>query len=98
VVQIDTRMGQAKLRVANAGPPVPASEIDRLLQPFQRLNGNRVSESDGFGLGLSIVTAIATAHGAVFTVQPGGVWISKSPSLSSRPIRAVSIATRDCAH
>ena len=63
--------GQAVLHVANSGPRVPREEVPRLLQPFQRLAGERVARPDGHGLGLSIVAAIAEAHGAVLDLQPG---------------------------
>ncbi|HYZ29301.1 MAG TPA: ATP-binding protein, partial [Thermoleophilaceae bacterium] len=46
----------------------------RLLEPFQRHGTDRTDHSDGLGLGLSIVTAIATAHGATLAAraQPEG--------------------------
>jgi signal transduction histidine kinase len=64
----------AVLSVANSGPVIPADEVDRLFQPFQRLEATRADNSDGHGLGLSIVRAIATAHGAALTAhaQPEG--------------------------
>jgi signal transduction histidine kinase len=61
--------GTAVLSVANTGPLIPASEVDRLFQPFQRLDPGR-SHHNGHGLGLSIVNAIATAHGATVTARP----------------------------
>ena len=63
--------GEVELAVANTGPAVPADEVDRLLQPFQRLGGDRVGHRDGLGLGLSIVAAIADAHDATLEVVPG---------------------------
>ncbi|HTP20087.1 MAG TPA: ATP-binding protein [Solirubrobacteraceae bacterium] len=63
---------EVELVVANTGPVVPAEEVDRLLQPFQRIGGDRVGHGDGLGLGLSIVAAIASAHGAALEVLPGG--------------------------
>jgi signal transduction histidine kinase len=62
--------GEATLRVANSGPLVPADEFPRLLAPFQRMNPERVGQPEGFGLGLSIVAAVATAHDAVLTLTP----------------------------
>jgi signal transduction histidine kinase len=50
------------LTVANTGPVVPADAVERLFQPFHRLGPARTGK--GLGLGLSIVRAIATAHGA----------------------------------
>jgi signal transduction histidine kinase len=60
--------------VANTGPLVPPAELDRLFQPFQRLDRRRAHYKDGHGLGLSIVRAIATAHDATITAcpRPGG--------------------------
>ena len=60
--------------MANTGPAVPAAAVDRLFQPFQRLAAERTSRGEGLGLGLSIVQAIADAHGASITArpQPGG--------------------------
>jgi signal transduction histidine kinase len=69
-VTTGTQDGHAVLAVANSGPAVPSSEIDRLLRPFQRLGPDRTNHGDGHGLGLSIVAAIATAHNAELRVQP----------------------------
>jgi len=61
----------ATLRVTNTGPPVPADEVERLLQPFQRLDPQRRGDHSGLGLGLSIVAAIAVAHHAPLNARPG---------------------------
>jgi signal transduction histidine kinase len=63
--------GQASLRITNTGPRIPADQVSRMLQPFQRLGEQRAGRHDGVGLGLSIVAAIATAHGAALTARPG---------------------------
>jgi signal transduction histidine kinase len=66
--------GEAILTVANSGLVIPPEEIERLLRPFHRLGADRVGHGDGHGLGLSIINAIATAHGATLTIhsQPEG--------------------------
>ena len=64
-VWVQDDRGEATLAVANTGSPISADEIDRLLQPFQRLMGERTGQGDGFGLGLSIVAAIVDAHDAM---------------------------------
>lgn len=66
---VATQNGHAVLEVANTGPLVPADQVERLLQPFQRLGRERV-EREGLGLGLSIVSAIAVAHDATLDVCP----------------------------
>ncbi|BCB85751.1 sensor histidine kinase [Phytohabitans suffuscus] len=71
--------GWAVLTVTNTGPVVPAYEIEALFQPFRRLNRERVDGGRGFGLGLSIVRAVATAHGGVVQAVPregGGLVIT----------------------
>jgi signal transduction histidine kinase len=75
--------GRAVLTVSNTGPLVPSAEVDRLFQPFQRLNGERLN--GGHGLGLAIVRAIAEAHGASLVANPrpeGGLEVSVSFSQS----------------
>jgi signal transduction histidine kinase len=63
--------GRPVLRIVNSGPVVPAAEINRLLAPFQRLAPDRVGHPSGFGLGLSIVAAVAAAHEATLKITPG---------------------------
>jgi signal transduction histidine kinase len=47
--------------VTNTGPLVPESAVASLFEPFTRLDG-RVSNGQGVGLGLSIVTSVVNAH------------------------------------
>jgi len=75
-VTTGTSGGCAVLSVASTGPDIPAAELGRLFQPFQRLGGRRAGGGEGHGLGLSIVQAIATAHDAVIgarTLSGGGL-------------------------
>ena len=62
------------LSIANTGPIVEADELERVFEPFARLGSGRAAQADGHGLGLSIVRAIADAHGAAVTAaaQPRG--------------------------
>ena len=73
-ISTNTRDRKAVLSVTNTGPIVSPGEIDRLFQPFQRLDPRRTRHTNGHGLGLSIVRAIAAAHHATVTAdaQPGG--------------------------
>ena len=73
-VSTTSSAGRAVLSVANSGPRIPPEEVERLFRPFQRLGTDRTAQTDGLGLGLSIVRAIATAHQANLTAraQPGG--------------------------
>ncbi|WP_238009847.1 HAMP domain-containing sensor histidine kinase [Dactylosporangium sp. AC04546] len=78
-VSTTTRDGAAVLTVTNTGPVIPADQVFRLFQPFQRLNPDRTHHDGGLGLGLSIVQAIATAHSATISAHPrpdGGMEIT----------------------
>jgi signal transduction histidine kinase len=59
-----TEAGRALLSVANTGPLIPAGELTRLFQPFERLGSQPQACADGIGLGLTIVQSIADAHNA----------------------------------
>jgi signal transduction histidine kinase len=104
--------GRAFLTVANTGQDIHPDAVDRLLFPFQRGSeaGDasraraRSSRDDGLGLGLSIVSAIATAHGADLTVTPrlsgGGLTVrlmfprppAVLPQTSEVPLAAIGSA------
>jgi signal transduction histidine kinase len=62
--------GRATLSVHNTGPLISSDEVERLFQPLQQIGRERVSHTNGHGLGLSIVRAIAQAHGATITAIP----------------------------
>ena len=54
--------GVAWLVVANDGPAIPASQRDRIFEPFARIDGARTNRAGGAGLGLAIARRIARAH------------------------------------
>ena len=60
--------GRVVVRAHNDGPVVPAEAIARLAEPFQRLE--RSTRRRGSGLGLSIVRAVAEAHGGALRLSP----------------------------
>jgi hypothetical protein len=53
----------ARLSVENGGDVFDQADVDGLAQPFRRLGADRTGSDNGAGLGLSIVAAIADAHG-----------------------------------
>ena len=69
-VRTGSTPGGARLWVGNTGPVVPSAGLEQLFKPFQRLGGQRLRPSDGHGLGLAIVQAVATAHQATLTARP----------------------------
>jgi|TARA_B100000378_G_scaffold45233_3_gene33849 signal transduction histidine kinase len=59
------------LEICDDGPGVPATERDRLFSRFTRTEASRTT--DGHGLGLALVSAVAQIHGGCATVldKPG---------------------------
>ena len=56
------------IRVRDQGPGIPHEELERVFEPFYRLESSRNRDSGGTGLGLSIARDIAQAHGGSLTL------------------------------
>ncbi|MGI5183355.1 HAMP domain-containing sensor histidine kinase [Dactylosporangium sp. CA-152071] len=67
-VAVRALVGRVSFAIANTGPVVPPDQVDRLFEPFQRMQ--RTADDGHHGLGLSIVRAIATAHAATLKAHP----------------------------
>ena len=66
--------GHAEIDVIDHGPGVPAEQRQRIFERFHRADPTRSRDQGGSGLGLSIATAVVTAHGGRISVTdtPGG--------------------------
>jgi signal transduction histidine kinase len=97
-VATGTRDRRAFVSVSNTGPVVPVDELERLFRPFQRLGAARAQHAAGHGLGLSIVRAIADAHGAELSPQArpeGGLRIEVGfPAAGGRASRLAFVLAR----
>ena len=82
----------AWLAVENTGAEVASGDVEQLFQPFRR-GGTARTGSRGAGLGLSIVRAVAAAHGGAVTATPrsgGGLEVTvRLPAGSRTPLRPV---------
>ena len=68
--QISVQDGAAVvIRVVDGGPGVPPDEIERVFEPFYRVESSRNRDTGGTGLGLSIARDIAQAHGGSLTLS-----------------------------
>lgn len=67
-VRVAPAGGGAVLTVEDSGPGIPAEERERVFHRFHRLAGQ---ETEGSGLGLSIVARIAERHGATLDLADG---------------------------
>ncbi len=55
--------------IADCGPGIPESDIERVFDPFYRVEDSRNRNSGGSGLGLSIARNIAQAHGGAVRLR-----------------------------
>ena len=62
-IRVEDAPDQLTIRVRDHGPGIPEGEIEKVFEPFYRLEGSRSRETGGTGLGLSIARNIAQAHG-----------------------------------
>ena len=93
-VRTGERDGRAVLRVSNGGDELPADRIAELFEPFRRGDSDRATGVGGIGLGLSIVRAIATAHGGEIVAQPvPGGGLEFELSLPARPPAPAPLTT-----
>ena len=57
------------MSVTDHGPGIPAAEREKIFERFYRLGSELRRETQGVGIGLSIVKHIAEAHGGRVTVE-----------------------------
>jgi signal transduction histidine kinase len=69
--EIEIADSPERLRIAirDRGPGIPEPELERVFEPFYRLEGSRNMASGGTGLGLSIARNIARWHGGEVTLR-----------------------------
>src|SRR5258706_13426970 len=77
-VAVRAEDGAVVVEVADRGPGIPASEVERLKQPFTRLEVAR-SDTGGAGLGLAIVERVVRAHRGRFELlaREGGGLVAR---------------------
>jgi signal transduction histidine kinase len=59
----------ARLVIESGGAVLNERTVAQLVQPFQRMGADRTRSKPGFGLGLSIVAAVAVAHGGILELH-----------------------------
>lgn len=73
-VETSVHAGTTRLVVENDGARLDEAAVPGLVEPFRRHGADRTGSDGGLGLGLSIVNAIAEAHGGrlVLQARPSG--------------------------
>jgi signal transduction histidine kinase len=66
-LQATRRGGDIEIAVSDHGPGVPEADRDRVTERFVRLDRSRAKP--GFGLGLSLVNAVARLHGGTLRLE-----------------------------
>jgi signal transduction histidine kinase len=66
-----------RLTVTDRGPGIPRAEQEKIFERFHRLGSELRRETQGVGIGLSIVKHVTEAHG-------GRVWVESEPGHGSR--------------
>ena len=62
-VNLQTAAGQIEIRVADRGPGVPEPDLERIFEPFYRVDESRDHQSGGQGIGLAIAASVLELHG-----------------------------------
>ena len=93
---------EAVLRVSDSGPGVPSDSLDKLFQPFYRLDDARGRQTGGVGLGLAITERAVRFHGgkvSAFNRPQGGLVIEiRLPMIATEQItQKINPAGANCA-
>jgi len=76
-VPLNPQPSTINLSVTDHGPGIPPSEHEKIFERFYRLGSELRRETQGVGIGLSIVKHIVEAHG-------GRIWVQSEPGKGSR--------------
>ncbi|GGX85563.1 sensor histidine kinase [Streptomyces minutiscleroticus] len=72
-VSVSVADGTALVRVADAGPGIPAADRERVFDRFYRVDKARSRDRGGSGLGLAVACSLVRAHGGTIELssEPG---------------------------
>jgi len=77
---------QLQIHILDHGPGIPETELERVFEPFYRLESSRSRDTGGTGLGLGIARNIAQMHGGELTLRNrAGGGLEATLTLSRRP-------------
>jgi len=68
-VLAETNGARVEVHVLDSGPGLPSDSLDRVFEPFVRLDTSRSRETGGTGLGLTIARSLAEQNGGQLTIK-----------------------------
>jgi protein-histidine pros-kinase len=68
-VELEDGPDAACIRVRDRGPGIPEPLLEKVFEPFYRIESSRNRHTGGVGLGLAIARAAARAHGGTLTLR-----------------------------
>lgn len=80
-VEVSDKGSRVEVLVRDAGPGVPPAQLDKIFEPFYRVQEARERDSGGYGLGLAIAQAAIRRHGGSISarnLEPAGLEIRVS--------------------
>lgn len=86
-VDITRSRGEARVTVSNRGPGIPAHELSRVFERFERGRRTRKGQS-GLGLGLYIAKQLIEAQG-------GRIWAKSAPGVITQLTFTLPLAARE---
>jgi signal transduction histidine kinase len=68
-LSVDEEVDHVVICVTDNGIGIPHGEINRILEPFYRIDTGLRGKSQGAGLGLAIVSHLVRAHNGALTIE-----------------------------
>jgi len=68
-ITVNDHVDRVEIRIRDEGPGIPQSELDKVLEPFYRVETSRNRQTGGTGLGLTIARSIVENHGGRLTLR-----------------------------
>lgn len=68
-VAVDDNAQRLQIEVRDRGPGIPPDDLERVFEPFLRLDASRNRDTGGTGVGLTIARSIAHAHGGELRLE-----------------------------
>ena len=69
ILRVEDSDKQLQIRILDQGPGIPEALLERVFEPFYRLENSRSRDTGGTGLGLSIARNVAQLHGGELVLR-----------------------------